>query len=61
MDIRGFTTMSEILTPQEVVSILNRYLSLTTDCIMKTTARSTIVGDCTMAIWNAPIEQETTS
>lgn len=35
VDIRGFTTMSEVLTPQEVVSILNRYLTLTTDCIMK--------------------------
>ena len=59
VDIRGFTTMSEILTPQEVVSILNRYLSLTTDCIMKNHGTlDKFVGDCTMAIWNAPIEQE---
>lgn len=51
--------MSEILTPQEVVSILNRYLSLTTDCIMKNHGTlDKFVGDCTMAIWNAPIEQE---
>ena len=59
VDIRGFTTMSEVLTPQEVVSILNRYLSLTTDCIMKNHGTlDKFVGDCTMAIWNAPIEQE---
>lgn len=59
VDIRGFTTMSEILTPQEVVSILNRYLSLTTDCIMKNHGTlDKFVGDCTMAIWNAPIQQE---
>ena len=59
VDIRGFTTMSEILTPQEVVSILNRYLSLTTDCIMQNHGTlDKFVGDCTMAIWNAPIPQE---
>lgn len=59
VDIRGFTTMSEVLTPQEVVSILNRYLSLTTDCIMKNQGTlDKFVGDCTMAIWNAPIAQE---
>ena len=59
VDIRGFTTMSEVLTPQEVVSILNRYLTLTTDCIMKNHGTlDKFVGDCTMAIWNAPIEQE---
>ncbi len=59
VDIRGFTTMSEILTPEEVVSILNKYLNLTTACVMKN--RGTLdkfVGDCTMAIWNAPVEQE---
>lgn len=59
VDIRGFTTMSEVLTPQEVVSILNRYLSLTTDCIMKNKGTlDKFVGDCTMAIWNAPIAQD---
>lgn len=59
VDIRGFTTMSELLTPQEVVSILNKYLTLTTDCIMKNHGTlDKFVGDCTMAIWNAPIEQE---
>ena len=59
VDIRGFTTMSEVLTPQEVVSILNRYLTLTTDCIMKNHGTlDKFVGDCTMAIWNAPIAQD---
>lgn len=59
VDIRGFTTMSEVLTPQEVVSILNRYLTLTTNCIMKNHGTlDKFVGDCTMAIWNAPIEQD---
>ena len=35
VDIRGFTTMSEVLTPEEVVAILNRYLDLTTNAIFK--------------------------
>jgi len=59
VDIRGFTTMSEALPPTEVVSILNRYLTLTTECVMK--AHGTLdkfVGDCTMAFWNAPLPQE---
>ena len=59
VDIRGFTTMSEVLTPEEVVSILNRYLTLTTDCIMKNHGTlDKFVGDCTMAIWNAPVPQD---
>ncbi len=59
VDIRGFTTMSEALTPPEVVEILNRYLTLTTKCVMKNQGTlDKFVGDCTMAIWNAPLSQE---
>lgn len=35
VDIRGFTTMSEKLSPSEVVEILNQYLNLIADCIMR--------------------------
>ncbi|MBQ2697862.1 MAG: adenylate/guanylate cyclase domain-containing protein, partial [Clostridia bacterium] len=59
VDIRGFTTMSETLDPPTVVEIINRYLTLTTECIMR--YRGTLdkfVGDCTMAFWNAPLPQE---
>ena len=59
VDIRGFTTMSESLEPPVVVDILNRYLSLTTDCIMRYHGTlDKFVGDCTMAFWNAPLPQE---
>lgn len=59
VDIRGFATMSEVLTPEQVVSILNRYLTLTTNCIMKNHGTlDKFVGDCTMVIWNAPVPQE---
>ena len=59
VDIRGFTTMSESLDPPTVVEIINQYLTLTTECIMR--HRGTLdkfVGDCTMAFWNAPVPQE---
>ena len=59
VDIRGFTTMSEQLEPPTVVEILNRYLTLTTDCIRRHHGTlDKFVGDCTMAFWNAPLEQE---
>ena len=35
VDIRGFTSLSENLEPEEVVEILNEYLNLTTHAIFK--------------------------
>ena len=59
VDIRGFTSMSEELPPATVVEILNRYLTLTTDCIRRHHGTlDKFVGDCTMAFWNAPLRQE---
>ena len=59
VDIRGFTTMSESLDPPTVVEIINRYLTLTADCIMRNHGTlDKFVGDCTMAFWNAPLPQE---
>lgn len=59
VDIRGFTTMSEALDPPTIVEILNRYLTLTTECIMRHHGTlDKFVGDCTMAFWNAPLPQE---
>lgn len=56
VDIRGFTPLSEKLQPEQVVEILNQYLTLTSDCIRSN--RGTLdkfVGDCTMAVWGAPL------
>ena len=59
VDIRGFTTMSEELSPATVVEILNRYLTLTTTCVRRYHGTlDKFVGDCTMAFWNAPLSQE---
>lgn len=59
VDIRGFTPMSELLSPPQIVEILNRYLDLTSRCIMKNGGTlDKFVGDATMAIFNAPLPQE---
>ncbi len=59
VDIRGFTTMSEVLTPEEVVEILNRYLNLTTNAIFKNKGTlDKFVGDATMAVFNSPFDLE---
>ncbi len=59
VDIRGFTSMSEVLSAEEVVEILNRYLTLTSECIFKNHGTlDKFVGDCTMAFWGAPLPQE---
>ena len=57
VDIRGFTTMSEALEPEQVVAILNEYLSLTTKAIFDNSGTlDKFVGDCTMAVFNSPFD-----
>ncbi|MCQ2502348.1 MAG: adenylate/guanylate cyclase domain-containing protein [Saccharofermentans sp.] len=59
VDIRGFTTMSERLSPEEVVHILNQYLSMTSACIENHGGTlDKFIGDATMAFWGAPIADE---
>lgn len=57
VDIRGFTPLSEGLEPEAVVSILNEYLTLTTNSIFE--AGGTLdkfIGDATMAVFNSPFD-----
>lgn len=59
VDIRGFTPMSEMLTPGQVVEILNRYLTLISRCILENGGTlDKFVGDAAMAFWGAPLPQE---
>jgi len=59
VDIRGFTPMSELLEPTQVVAMLNRYLTLTSSCVAKHGGTlDKFIGDATMAIWGAPLPQE---
>jgi adenylate cyclase len=56
VDVRGFTPLSESTDPPTVVEILNRYLTMTSECIMRYGGTlDKFVGDCTMAIWGAPM------
>ncbi len=59
VDIRGFTPLSEGLQPETVVAILNEYLALTTKSILNHKGTlDKFVGDATMAVFNAPFDQE---
>lgn len=59
VDIRGFTTLSESVEPEEIVAILNEYLNLTANCIFEFGGTlDKFIGDATMAIFNAPLPLE---
>lgn len=59
VDIRGFTTMSEQLSPEDVVGILNAYLELTSSAIFKHGGTlDKFIGDATMALFNAPLDMD---
>ena len=56
-DVRGFTTISEGLTPAELSDLMNAYLTEMTKIIHE--KRGTIdkyIGDAVMAFWGAPLE-----
>ncbi len=56
-DIEGFTTLSEKLPPEEVVSLLNAYLTPMTDIVFKHLGTlDKYIGDAVMALYGAPLE-----
>ncbi len=56
-DIRGFTTIAEGLTPEDLVHLLNEYLTVMTDIVFKYDGMlDKYMGDAIMAIYGAPLE-----
>ena len=56
-DVRGFTTISEGLEPDQLASLMNEYLGAMTVVVRK--HRGTLdkyIGDAIMAFWGAPVD-----
>jgi adenylate cyclase len=56
-DVRNFTTISEALTPAELIQMMNDFLTPMTEIVMQ--ERGTVdkyMGDAMMAFWNAPLD-----
>jgi len=58
-DIRGFTSISEQLDAEHLTQFINQFLTSMTNVILN--QKGTIdkyIGDCIMALWNAPLEDD---
>lgn len=56
-DIRGFTTISESLSPEKLVTLLNNYLDPMTKIVLKHEGMlDKYIGDAIMAVYNAPVD-----
>lgn len=58
-DLRGFTSLSEGLSPEELVSVLNKYLSeMTAKIFDYNGVVDKYIGDAIMAFWGAPLDDD---
>lgn len=55
-DLAGFTTLSETLSPKELISFVNKYLGAFADEILRNDGMvDKYIGDCIMAVWGVPL------
>lgn len=55
-DVRGFTTISETLSPEALSSLLNEYFTPMTNIILESGGLlDKYIGDAIMAVWGAPL------
>ncbi|MBL4845634.1 MAG: FHA domain-containing protein [Planctomycetes bacterium] len=55
-DIIGFTSMSENMSPTDIVDKINRYMKYMVDIVFKYQGSvDKFIGDCIMAVWGAPV------
>ena len=58
-DIIGFTSMSEKMTPGQVVTKINRYMKYMVDLVFKYNGSvDKFIGDCIMAVWGVPLPMD---
>ena len=58
-DIRKFTTISEGLTPEELINLMNDFLTAMSDIVLEHGGTiDKYMGDAMMAFWNAPKDVE---
>jgi len=58
-DVRGFTSLSEKLQPEEVTEIMNKALTVQVECVQRNGGMvDKFIGDACMAIFSAPLDLE---
>ena len=59
VDIRGFTTMSESMDSRQAAQLINSFLDVTTAVVFRYGGTiDKFIGDCTMVLFNAPLDQD---